>query len=348
MDLSIIIPTFNRYSFLEKAIKYYSISNCKATIVIVDSSVGREKNNNKSLIKKYKNLKIEYFNRKGKPHTAIKKIKKKIKTKFLVFTGDDDFLLSENLKYHFDFLQNNKAYIAVNGRAYLLRHFKETFTLSDYPLATLNQNTAYKRCKYLLENYAVPFFSICRTSFFFNSLDYINKKKYPHENFNDELVLSTILASNGKIFSSDKNYLVRHVGHTKRGNFTNFRLRNKMLISINSMIEDLRLKITKVDGYISSENLNYLRKVLVWKFIERKYNLKLNKKENRIFYLKRYLNNFRSSKAFFYFKKFFLFNQFGISRYHFYFLRNEEIQKSSLIKNDIKIFFKSLNNNKMY
>ena len=97
MNLTIIIPTLNRSYFLNKLLEYYSHLNFKAAFLILDSSEGKERKKNINVLSKYKNLNLKYKNVRGKPLEVIRKSKKNIKTKYCVFSGDDDFFIKNSL-----------------------------------------------------------------------------------------------------------------------------------------------------------------------------------------------------------------------------------------------------------
>jgi glycosyltransferase domain-containing protein len=127
-NLTIYIPTINRSSFLDRALKYYSLSNFDGTILIGDSSNKTEKDLNKKIIKDYQNLNIDYhhFNLEEDHHDAVKtyRLLDHIKTSYITFAGDDDFQVPNGLKKCIEFLENSPDYIAAHGH-------RLNFTLDD-------------------------------------------------------------------------------------------------------------------------------------------------------------------------------------------------------------------------
>ena len=108
MNLTIIIPTLNRSNFLIKTLRYYSNLNFKSKFLILDSSKGKERQQNFDIISRFKNLNLKYVNVDGKPLEVIKKSKKYIKTKYCLFSGDDDYLIKSCLLKIINFLNKKK------------------------------------------------------------------------------------------------------------------------------------------------------------------------------------------------------------------------------------------------
>ena len=75
MKFTIIIPTLNRSNFLYKLLEYYSNLNFKSKFLILDSSKGKERQQNFDIISRFKNLNLKYVNVDGKPLEVIKKSK---------------------------------------------------------------------------------------------------------------------------------------------------------------------------------------------------------------------------------------------------------------------------------
>ena len=98
LDLTIVVPTLNRTIFLKKLLNYYDKFKFSGEILILDSSKGKIKENNKFLCGSHKQLNIKYIGIKGFPHEVIKKCRKHIKSSYVVFSGDDDYFVVNALK----------------------------------------------------------------------------------------------------------------------------------------------------------------------------------------------------------------------------------------------------------
>ena len=75
MKFTIIIPTLNRSNFLYKLLEHYSNLNFKSKFLLLDSSKGKERQQNFDIISRFKNLNLKYVNVYGKPLEVIKKSK---------------------------------------------------------------------------------------------------------------------------------------------------------------------------------------------------------------------------------------------------------------------------------
>jgi len=125
MDLTLIIPTFNRSDYLNRALRYYDAAKFSGAILIGDSSDDMaEKKINRSLVEQYPNLNIkyQYFNLEGSnpQHAAIKMffLSDEIKTSYVAFAGDDDFQIPNGLMQCVRFLDKNPDYVAAHGLRY--------------------------------------------------------------------------------------------------------------------------------------------------------------------------------------------------------------------------------------
>ena len=117
--VAIIIPLKNHYDFITRQLKYYeSVSSCHP-IYIGDSSDQLEKKKLLESIKFFKKkLDIKYFYFPKKPgHEVISDLSLKVKEKFCVFCGADDFLIPNSLNKCANFLQKNKDYRTAQGKA---------------------------------------------------------------------------------------------------------------------------------------------------------------------------------------------------------------------------------------
>ena len=116
MNLSIVIPTLNRTRQLSKILSYYCKINFKAEIYILDSSDEINLNKNNNVIQKCKNLKIVHKKILGSSSQVMGKILPEIKTKYTVFSGDDDFFLEKGLEQSINFLDENADFSASHGK----------------------------------------------------------------------------------------------------------------------------------------------------------------------------------------------------------------------------------------
>ena len=105
MNISLIVPTKDRPSYVKRLLKYYSDLNFTGYIFVLDSSGKNISNDISNFIKKTKNKKIQYFRDVGFPGMITKKYISKIKTDYVAQLGDDDYLIPNGLKNCIKFLK---------------------------------------------------------------------------------------------------------------------------------------------------------------------------------------------------------------------------------------------------
>ena len=115
LNISVVIPTRNRYQKLIKTINYLSKNSFFfREIIIVDSSDKKAKDV-KRLKNKYKNLKIKIFQSKPsislQRNIGLNKVKKN--TNYIMFLDDDVKFEKKSFKIMRDFLNNNKKYSGI-------------------------------------------------------------------------------------------------------------------------------------------------------------------------------------------------------------------------------------------
>ena len=116
MDLTILVPTFKRESQFKSLLEYYSKLNFKGQLLIGEGSNKTTFNKKKKFIKEFKNINVKYVYAPGLVFQTIKSIAKKVKTNYVVFSGDDDYLVTKNIDNFVTFLKKSK-YSGVFGNA---------------------------------------------------------------------------------------------------------------------------------------------------------------------------------------------------------------------------------------
>lgn len=159
-DVTIVIPTYNRPRQLLRLLDYYSQD--KLSILIADSTIKPFK-----LPRKFKN--VEYYHFPNYPYVKkLPLIYKKVKTKYVVFCADDDFVLSSGINVCINFLEENPDYISAHGH-YLRFKEEKSGNISAWPTylyslnLDINSNIPSKRVVQLLSNYAQLLYATIRT-----------------------------------------------------------------------------------------------------------------------------------------------------------------------------------------
>jgi len=110
-DLAIVIPTYNRSNFLNRALDFYERTEFQGCLYVADGSSETYQYLNQQIISN-RDLKIKYFHDQESVNEVIRisKIKNNIIEKYVTFAGDDDFQLPLGLCHCVNFLNNNQDY----------------------------------------------------------------------------------------------------------------------------------------------------------------------------------------------------------------------------------------------
>ena len=114
-NVAILINTKNRNEILIKILKYYIKKNFNGKIYIGNASSidkFKELDNFTKTITKYKidHFHFPKFNKQYLNGVTIKELLKHVKEKYVIITGDDDFINIENLINFEYFLETNNDY----------------------------------------------------------------------------------------------------------------------------------------------------------------------------------------------------------------------------------------------
>ena len=338
MNLTIIIPTFNRSNFLIKTLRYYSNLNFKSKFLILDSSKGKERQQNFDIISRFKNLNLKYVNVDGKPLEVIKKSKKYIKTKYCLFSGDDDYLIKSCLLKIINFLnkKKNQKYAGANGMGILFSNYYNYVNTKKYEsLFFTKSNKSIKRLEDIINDYRVSHFSVCRSKYFISALEIIDKKKLPHRAFYDEIAFSITLAIYGKFHQFEDLFLLRETSH-QRNNLWSEINDNDQKISLDYLINYLKQKQLVIDNKIVNidQKFNNFKKML-------KKNFK-QEKENKKNFLKKIMNFYNTKIYFWIYMNFpfkFIFLPIEIYRNLSNYYSTNNLLKDKKFSKDFKIFY---------
>src|SRR3989304_10621417 len=105
--VSIIIPTYKRHKFLNRVLNYYK--DTKIIIYIADSTPEKYENASKYQCNYYHSPNLFVCEK-------ILKVLQKVKTPYVVFCGDDDFIVPKSIIKCVEFLEANKDFSIAEGR----------------------------------------------------------------------------------------------------------------------------------------------------------------------------------------------------------------------------------------
>ncbi|NGX56464.1 MAG: hypothetical protein K1060chlam5_00707 [Candidatus Anoxychlamydiales bacterium] len=166
-SVTLIIPSYKREKYLKRILKYYK--DIKIKILIADSSPKPLEN--------HKDYNCEYYHYPNMwIFEKLLKIVKKVKTPYLLFCADDDFIIISSVCKCFNFLEKNNQYSCADGNYInfneknLLKNIYLDLSYNDYnekdiqkrlfKALTFNNNRTYVNNFYALHrsNYVVDAF----------------------------------------------------------------------------------------------------------------------------------------------------------------------------------------------
>ena len=270
--LTIILLLKDRDQFNERFINYFFENNLNFNLFISDGS--KKKLDTKTLkkIKNNKNISYHYFGEDKSYKIYFKKIYKtlkKIKSEYVLFASNDDFLNYKQIKFCLRFLEKKKDYIGAGGEliGFNLIDKKKLIKMSSlnriYKYIKLDSNNSINRFENYVKNFSdMTFNCIIKRKLLLNSYK-LSSNLFENnielkDHFNN---LFIILSGKIKIF---KKPIIFHQNHlnsegNKRGNLIKSLLMDKNFINYLICFDRVlnrRFKIS--DNYILKYYYNYV------------------------------------------------------------------------------------------
>lgn len=129
-ELTIIIPTHNRRKHLSRVLDYYADYDVK--IIVIDSS------NEKDVVEtehvEYRHVQnMEYFEK-------LFSVVNEVKTKYILFCPDDDFIVKKSIDRCMDFLNDNQDYASVQGNYIYYTKAKDNILSAPFHFEAYNMD----------------------------------------------------------------------------------------------------------------------------------------------------------------------------------------------------------------
>lgn len=230
-NCNIIIPTFNRPSYLKRILSYYRDSETAYNIIVADSSSDENKELNKKTISSVSNLAIKYLDNYSIEINTHHKMADAINyagEKYCVFCADDDFITPNGINQSVDFLEQNSDFTVAHG-SYISFHLKtddrekqqfcwkpadsdESITLAE----------AESRLIFHFSNYNPTIFAVHRTELLKMVYNEALKSKVDPLFFG-ELLPSMLTLVYGKMKRLDVLYAARDCGSIRNGYWPSLR-----------------------------------------------------------------------------------------------------------------------------
>lgn len=152
--LTVIIPTYNRYHYLKRLLKYFCGNNLN--VIIGDSSEIQEEFNLKMDLKiSYLKLPSDYT-----VHQKVHRLLQDVGTQYCVICADDDFIVPSAMERCRDFLERNADYSVCQGLFYLKN--KNKWIPLYHTARSLTEDTN-ERLVYYLFHYFPVYYGLYRT-----------------------------------------------------------------------------------------------------------------------------------------------------------------------------------------
>ena len=331
-EVTIIIPTKNRFKFLEKNINYYIQNQFKGKILILDSSSYSEsKKISKFIVSCKKKICIDYYHKKALPNQMIKFFIKKIKTKFSIIGADDDFYIPSTISDLIFSLKKKKNFKIVVGIVLRLDFIDKRRHVNPFHEINIsNKNNLFSRIEHYLNNYlSIAAISIIETKLLIRLFDYVpdtkNLKKCPIQSVSNEILITSLMILSSKILKSEKLLTVRMI-HGNNSSLPKNHKQQDINESINYYLASIKkYLIENKDFILSKKNIQKIDRILF---------LSLSKQKKLNFY------DTQKNKIIPLMKMIIMKNKFTQKLFYFLKKRDNEIDQYIINKN---IFYNELN-----
>lgn len=216
MDITLLIPTMNRPELLQIELRYYQSLNFSGKILIGDSSDPSISKQIKVSLRQYANsLDVQYRYLPGcEPGEVLRVLGDEVKTSYVAFTADDDFLVPAGMARCVEFLEEHADFVAAHGMGVIVSTNEGRIDYAGYYAQPVIEGlNASQRLTDHLTDYTVSLFSVHRAETWramFNDIPKIKDKA-----FGSELLPCCMTSVLGKIRQLDGLYLIRQF-HPKR------------------------------------------------------------------------------------------------------------------------------------
>ena len=334
MNLTIILPTLNRSDKLNIWLEYYSLNKYKGKILIIDSSNKIEKKKNLLLLKKFSLLDVSYIflKKKNFRRDLLRIVKKKTKTKYAVYSGDDDFIFINALKYLINFLDTNIEYGGACGLGLVCFKDKKKFRTYKYDsIRGIENLDKFERLisQFDRYKYSVSIYSILRTKIW---------KNLKEQNFNmsndisAELFYTFSIAYLARIKQFENLiYLIRMVGHK----------RAKLPKTSEKEIKKFSKFLNSITSKNTNKNFNN-GNAFFYSLLKKKFK---RESRNVVYPFRQVINffsNFKNGKIFQRLIEFFRINNSYLNIYNTASLSKKKYKNINELNNFIKFLYKKI------
>ncbi len=283
--ISILIPTKNRHEYIKKLIKFYTTINFTGIIHIFDSSNNLIYNQNKKLIDSTVIIKVKLHKIQSTTLGSIAHKINLVKTDYSIITGDDDYLIINDIEKFKNEFNRDKKIIAVGGSSLLISRSPDSEIYQDinfYPLNNIQMIDPIERLFFSIKNYRPNIFLVIKTKNIkkiFSMINFKDNNKNLLRTAKDELAFSYILPFMGKIKILKQNFMLR-TGHGENLKLLSLDLasKNQINYSIDFIINSLIKTSKSLKKNLSPEAIKSVKKYLFSNFIKKEKNISVKSK----------------------------------------------------------------------
>ena len=215
LDMTIVIPTKNRPQYVERILTYYLGLDFIGNIIIIDSSDEETAEYIKKYVNNINKVNFTYSFSEGLPTTVIRDNVNLIKTKYVSFLGDDDYIIPTGILRSIEYLKNNPDIVACRGEALKIRDSNlSSDSISRYWnfFNRLEDSSGDRVIKHF-SDYHTPFFHVCRSEMFIKAYSNAPSMSEIEAGYDrligDELIVAALMLAYGKFASIEGLHLVR-------------------------------------------------------------------------------------------------------------------------------------------
>ena len=253
---TLIIPTKNRPHYVKRLLTYFLGMDHSGTVVIIDSSEARVAEDIREYVENINKVNYVYLYSKGWPLQVIKDNLDCIKTKYVSFCGDDDFIIPDAILRSIIFLDNHQDISACRGEGFVISDTNiPGESIGMYTQIQRLEDTASERLAKHFANYASSCFHVCRSDLFkkaHSAVPSMSKIEKGYERlFGDELLVSGLMLVYCKVASIEGLHVVRiasQEGKKLRRSWGAKHLREAREIAIKDFIKKVSIAISEEDS----------------------------------------------------------------------------------------------------
>ncbi len=292
--LTLLLATKGRNNFTIRFLAYANSLSLKYPIYIADGDPQNSKKNILNNKKLFPNISYSYneYNDIGYQefYNKIKSSISSIKTKYVMFIDNDDFVLPKGIKNCLNFLKNNKDYIGCSSRIgwfYTQDNLTSNNSIEGkikyffdkkgpYNPQSYTDEKISDRLKHLLKNYTVTFYSIFDREKLLIASSEISNMNFNYT-YSFELYFHLRMISLGKIkVFKDEAFYLRQLG-TSLGNDQNESLLGRKFDLINEVLSGKPTQdIMKIKYQFANNKFLKSSVITVEKFLNQYWKFRIN------------------------------------------------------------------------